>query len=217
MAAPQQKNSNVRLLTCPLDDEDTGDSDYRFLVDGRHVEYVSTATGTLCVFDVADRPFGNDLTWRVSSSFPHFPFEIGTTAMKPESRRITRLPHINGFATQAPVSNNKFLGHLILTEGTNGRIIGFIVEWLGGSRSAEPRNPGDCKKVLARLHQLGIKHGDINKHNFPDGPVQDGQVVLADFEAARRDFSHVELEDEMNALKDSLESTDARGGGIGAV
>ncbi|KAG6298723.1 hypothetical protein E4U09_000592 [Claviceps aff. purpurea] len=102
----------------------------------------------------------------------------------------------------------KFLGHV--TEGTDGRVIGFITEWLGGARSAEPRDLDDCKKALARLHQLGIKHGDINKYNFL---VRKGhEVALIDFEVSRLDCSHDELEEEMNALKDRLESTDPRGG-----
>ncbi|KAG6277512.1 hypothetical protein E4U47_007110 [Claviceps purpurea] len=102
----------------------------------------------------------------------------------------------------------KFLGHV--TEGPDGRVIGFITEWLGGARSAEPRDLEDCRKALARLHQLGIKHGDINKYNFL---VRKGhEVVLIDFEVSRLDCSHDELEEEMNALKDRLESTDPRGG-----
>ncbi|KAG6148187.1 hypothetical protein E4U28_004987 [Claviceps purpurea] len=102
----------------------------------------------------------------------------------------------------------KFLGHVI--EGPDGRVIGFITEWVGGARSAEPGDLDDCRKALARLHQLGIKHGDINKHNFL---VREGhEVVLIDFEVSRLDCSHDELEEEMNALKDRLESTDPRGG-----
>ncbi|KAG6277514.1 hypothetical protein E4U47_007112 [Claviceps purpurea] len=104
----------------------------------------------------------------------------------------------------------KFLGHV--TEGPYGRVIGFIAEWLGGVRSAEPRDLDDCRKALARLHQLGIKHGDINKHNFL---VREGhEVVLIDFEVSKLDCSHVELEEEMNALKDRLEGTDPRVGTI---
>ncbi|KAG6176324.1 hypothetical protein E4U27_005273 [Claviceps purpurea] len=102
----------------------------------------------------------------------------------------------------------KFLGHV--TEGPDGRVIGFITEWLGGARSAEPRDLDDCRKALARLHQLGIKHGDINKYNFL---VREGhEVALIDFEVSKLDCSHDELEEEMNALKDRLESTDPRGG-----
>ncbi|KAG6046285.1 hypothetical protein E4U39_001491 [Claviceps sp. Clav50 group G5] len=79
----------------------------------------------------------------------------------------------------------KFLGHV--TEGPDGRVIGFVAEWVGGARSAEPRDLDDCKKALARLHQLGIKHGDINKYNFL---VREGHdVVLIDFEMSKLDCS----------------------------
>ncbi|KAG6046282.1 hypothetical protein E4U39_001488 [Claviceps sp. Clav50 group G5] len=104
----------------------------------------------------------------------------------------------------------KFLGHV--TQDTNGRTIGFITEWLSGARSAEPRDLDDCKKVLDRLHQLGIKHGDTNKSNFL---VREGhEVALIDFEVSSLDSSHVELEDEMNALGNRLESTDPAGGEV---
>ncbi|KJZ73911.1 hypothetical protein HIM_06804 [Hirsutella minnesotensis 3608] len=275
MATPQQKNSNVRLLACLVDDDDTSDSDYRFLVDGRHVKYVSTAPGTFCGFE-DDRTFEPILLGELFPPFPTGNWNSGyvardsvtgkATFIKTENvlfagvkslwhnvkldeldfSRQDRLrqrvhvvthPKINGggpvlmklavwpweiasIETETAVYQYicdkgvgpKFLGHL--TEGKNGRIIGFIAEWLDATRSAEPRDLDGCKKALARLHQLGIKLGDINKHNFL---VREGHdVVLVDFEMARRDCSRLELEDEMNALKNSLESTDARGE-IGAV
>lgn len=60
------------------------------------------------------------------------------------------------------------------------------------------------------MHELGIKLGDINKHNFL---VREGHdVVLIDFEYAKK-CSIQELEDEMNALKESLETPTFPGGG----
>ena len=59
----------------------------------------------------------------------------------------------------------KLLGHLM--EGRGGRVIGFAVKWVPGARAAGPGDLEGCKKTLGRLHGLGIKHGDINKHNFP--------------------------------------------------
>lgn len=98
---------------------------------------------------------------------------------------------------------------VILTEAKDGRVIGFAVEWLQGARVAGPGDIESCKKTLARLHQLGIKSGDVNKHNFL---VRDGHdVVLVDFETARRNSSQ-ELEDEMSALENSLEDRSFRGG-----
>jgi hypothetical protein len=98
----------------------------------------------------------------------------------------------------------KFLGHL--TEGKDGRVVGFVAEWVQDARSAGPGDLESCRKALGRLHELGIKLGDTNKHNFL---VREGHdVVLVDFEKC----SPQELEDEMNALQESLEDPSFRGG-----
>jgi hypothetical protein len=102
----------------------------------------------------------------------------------------------------------KFFGHV--TEGEDGRVVGFAVERVQGARTAGPGDAEGCKKALGRLHELGIKHGDINKHNFL---VRDGHdVVLVDFETAKHNCSLAELQDEMSALISSLEDTSFRGG-----
>jgi serine/threonine protein kinase len=89
-------------------------------------------------------------------------------------------------------------------------VVGFVAEWLEGTRTAEPGDIDGCKKALSRLHELGIKLVDINKHNFL---VRDGNdVVLVDFEFAERDCPLSQLEDEMSRLKSSLEDTSFRGG-----
>ncbi|KAG6152853.1 hypothetical protein E4U37_003457 [Claviceps purpurea] len=273
MATPQQKNSDVRLLACLVDEDDAGSGDYRFLVDGRNVKYVSTAPGTFCGLD-CERTFEPILLGELLPPFPIGDWNNGRVARDPVTGKITFIrtekvqftgvesvwhnvkldeldsfcqvklkqrvhvvthPTINGggpvlmklavwpwevawIETETAVYQwicdkgvgPKFLGHL--TEGPNGRIIGFITEWLDGTRSAEPRDLDGCKKALARLHQLGIKHGDINRHNFlvREGEGHEDEVVLIDFDLARRDCSHVELEDEMKALKNNLESTNAQ-------
>jgi len=102
----------------------------------------------------------------------------------------------------------KSFGHL--TEGKDGRVVSIVVEWVQGARAAGPGDIEGCKKVLGRLHELGIKSADINKHNFL---VRDGHdVVLVDFETAKRNCSAQELEKEMSMLKSSLEDTIFRGG-----
>ena len=101
----------------------------------------------------------------------------------------------------------KFLGHV--TEGKDGRVIGFVAEWVQDARIAGPGDFEGCRKALRQLHELGIKLGDINKHNFL---VREGHdVILIDFEFAKK-CSPQELEDEMNALKGSLEDPSFRGG-----
>lgn len=100
-----------------------------------------------------------------------------------------------------------FLDHL--TEGKDGRVVGFVAEWVQDARAVGPRDLESCRKALGRLHELGIKLGDTNKHNFL---VREGHdVVLVDFEFAKK-CSPQELEDEMNALKECLEDPSFRGG-----
>ncbi|THY71161.1 alpha-galactosidase A precursor [Aureobasidium pullulans] len=55
-----------------------------------------------------------------------------------------------------------FLAHL--TE--EGRIIGFVMKHIANARHAEPEDLPLCQETLRRLHRLGIKHGDVNKHNM---------------------------------------------------
>lgn len=102
----------------------------------------------------------------------------------------------------------KFLGHV--TEGADGRVIGFVTEFIEGARTAGPDDLEVCERSLARLHAMGIKSGDINKHNFL---IRDGRdAVLIDLEFARQHCSPEELEQEMDGLKISLQDTSFRGG-----
>lgn len=102
----------------------------------------------------------------------------------------------------------KFLGHV--TEA--GRVIGFVMEFVDGARTAEPGDLAACQSILARLHALGIKHGDINKHNFL---VKNGTVVLVDFETAQKCSVKEELESEYRRLEQSLKDP-SRKGGVGS-
>jgi hypothetical protein len=84
MVAPQQRNANVRLLACLIDEEDTDDSDYRFLVDGQLVKYISTAPGAFRGAE-DDRTFEPIL---LSELFPPFPpghWNKGHVARDPET------------------------------------------------------------------------------------------------------------------------------------
>lgn len=271
MTAFQKMNVNVRLLACLVDDDDTDDSDYRFLVDGKHVKYVSTAPGAFLGAE-EDRTFEPILLGELFPPFPAGDWNQSHVARDPETGKavfvrtetvqlagvenlwhpmkfneldftqqdrlrqrvhISTHPEINGgkpvliklavwpweipsieieTAAYQWISDSgigpKFLGHL--TEGRDGRVVGFVTEWVEGARAAGSADIDGCKKALGRLHELGIKLGDINKHNFL---VRDGHdVVLVDFETAKRGCSPSELEEEMSALKSSLESTSFLGG-----
>lgn len=55
---------------------------------------------------------------------------------------------------------------------------------------------------------MGIKHGDINKHNFL---VQDDRVFLLDLETAEKCASLGDLEAEYRQLGESLQNPSLRG------
>lgn len=271
MMAPRESTTNVRLLACLVDEDDTSDSDYRFLVDGRHVKYVSTAPGTFRGAE-DDRTFEPILLGELLPPFPTGDWNQGHAARDPETGKATfvrtetvQFPGVKNlwhpvrlneldFTRQDRVRQRvhvsahpevqggrpvlvklavwpweipsieaetaayqwlsdsgvgpEFLGHL--TEGRDGRVVGFVAEWVEGARAAGSADVDGCRKALGRLHELGIKLGDINKHNFL---VRDGHdVVLVDLETAERDCSPPELEDEMSALESSLGDTSFRGG-----
>ncbi|KAL1897963.1 hypothetical protein Sste5346_003815 [Sporothrix stenoceras] len=101
----------------------------------------------------------------------------------------------------------KFLSHV--TE--DGRIIGFAIEYIEGARTAGPEDFPACQKALAKLHALGIRHGDINRHNFLIRE-SDGTAVLIDFEAAHKPATAEELKAEAELLKSKLEDESGLGG-----
>ncbi|KAI0197062.1 hypothetical protein EV127DRAFT_458310 [Xylaria flabelliformis] len=88
----------------------------------------------------------------------------------------------------------KLLGHI--TEA--GRVIGIILENVGDTRPAEPKDLKACRAALTKLHALGIKHGNIHKNNFL---VRGKKVVLVDFKGAARCVDKDELEAEYRLVR----------------
>lgn len=101
----------------------------------------------------------------------------------------------------------KFLGHI----SEEGRIIGFVIEQINDGRHATPEDLSLCQLTLRRLHSLGIKHGDINKHNFL---IHHGKATLIDFDSSIRDSDAKTLDDEFWMLQEELHDTSGRGGRI---
>jgi serine/threonine protein kinase len=101
----------------------------------------------------------------------------------------------------------KFLGHL--TE--EGRVIGFLIELISDCRHATPADLSLCQHTLAKLHQLGIKHGDTNKHNFL---IHHGKATLIDFDAAVRCDDPKLLINEFRMLEQELRDASSRGGAV---
>lgn len=92
-----------------------------------------------------------------------------------------------------------------------GRVIGFIMTRIIDCRHATPEDLNLCQLALSKLHQLGIKHGDTNKHNFL---IHGGKVTLIDFESASKSANATELEEELHDLQDQLRDTSGKGGRI---
>ncbi|KAF5572400.1 kinase-like domain-containing protein [Fusarium pseudoanthophilum] len=88
MMAPQERNTNVQLLACLVDDDDTSNSDYRFLVDGPYVKYVSKAPGTFLGAE-EDRTFEPTLLGELLPSFPAGDWNQGFVARDPEAGKAT--------------------------------------------------------------------------------------------------------------------------------
>ncbi|KAK0392555.1 hypothetical protein NLU13_2050 [Sarocladium strictum] len=247
MIAPQERKTNVRLLACLIDEDDTNDSDYRFLIDGQHVKYISTAPGTFRGSE-DDRTFEPILLGELLPPFPTGDWNHGYVAREPETGKATfvrtetvQLAGVKNcwhpvklneleFTRQERVRQRVHVSTHPEVEGGKPVLIKLAVwpweipsievetaayQWISDS-GVGPNFLGhltegkEGRKALGRLHELGIKLGDINKHNFL---VRDGHdVVLVDFETAKRDCSPLELEDEMSTLMSSLEGTSFRGG-----
>ena len=52
-----------------------------------------------------------------------------------------------------------FLGHI----SEEGRVVGFAMELIVDAQDAGIEHLSLCQQALKRLHQLGIKHGDVNR------------------------------------------------------
>jgi len=101
----------------------------------------------------------------------------------------------------------KFLGHL----SEEGRIIGFIIERITDYHHATPEHLSLCQLTLMKLHRLGIKHGDINKHNFL---IHDGKATLIDFDHSTQCNDANTLDEEFLTLPEELRDISGRGGKI---
>ena len=88
MAVPNQKNTNVRLLACLVDEDDTDDSDYRFLLNRQNVKYVTTAPGIFCKAEDC-RTFEPILLSKLLPLFPIGDWNKGHMAKDPKTGEIT--------------------------------------------------------------------------------------------------------------------------------
>lgn len=101
----------------------------------------------------------------------------------------------------------KFLGYM--TE--EGRAIGFMMEKVTNARHATTADHDACSQALLNLQELGILHGDVNKHNFLISPAG---VTLIDFDVARKSDEGDLLRSEAQSLMHHLGDTSGRGGSV---
>lgn len=100
----------------------------------------------------------------------------------------------------------QFLGHL--TE--DGRVIGFLMERITNVRHAGPEDLTPCQQALSQIHQLGIRHGDINRFNFL---IRGSKAILLDLDTAQKCDDQNALQEEFENLAGSLKDTSYGGGG----
>lgn len=100
----------------------------------------------------------------------------------------------------------QFLGHL--TE--NGRVIGLILERITDARYAGTQDIEICQEALSRLHDIGIRHGDINRFNFL---IRNSTATLIDFDTAQKCQNRDTLRQELGSLTLCLQDPSSRGGG----
>lgn len=98
-----------------------------------------------------------------------------------------------------------FLDHLV----EEGRVIGFLFERIPDFRHATPKDLPLFQQALSKLHQLGTKHRDINKHNFL---IHDGKVTLIGFHAVTRCNDARTLTDEFERVQQELQDVSGKGG-----
>lgn len=253
--------SNVQVLQASVDPDDV--SDFRILVDGRFVKYITIDAG---LYSLDDMCFGPSLVsllpplpsgdWNkahISQNFetgdPYFstisklqlpsvtntwhPSYIDHLMLRVEQKLRSNVYEVTCPSFTSPIIAKlarfewevpqleaetaaygwieglrvgpAFVSHL--TE--EGRVIGFLIARVTNSRHATIEDLPLCRSALAKLHELGIRHGDINKHNFL---IHEGKATLIDFDHASRPAREHELEVEYSKLQEELCDTSGRGG-----
>lgn len=252
---------DFRLLEASVDEE--AESEFRILVDGKFIKYLTIDPGLYDVDDMCFEPVfvtilpplpsGDWNTAQISRNTlngqPHFvgvvkaqlpavtnlwhPLQMeflelhmgeklrsnvyeatcsrfDSTIVVKFARFAWEVPHLDNETAAYQWINNhqigpKFLGHL----SEDGRVIGFIMERITDCRHATPEDLSTCQLALSNLHRLGIKHGDINKHNIL---IHNGKATLIDFENSTRENDANALDGEFRASLDELHDTSGRGG-----
>lgn len=251
---------HIKLLNYEVDP--SGEGEFRILVDGKFVKYLSIDAGLYNVDDLSFAPIfvsmipplppGDWNTGRISRNDadgePHFsevkkaqlpsvsrlwhPLQIDYLELRMgESLRSNiyeattphfdqpivvkfarfpfEIPYLDSETSAYQWIQNHQIGPQFLAHLTEeGRVIGFVMEHIINCRHAGPDDLALCQQALSKLHQLSIKHGDINKLNFL---IHDGRATLIDFESALQCDNAKVLEEEFRGLEKELSDTSWRG------
>lgn len=264
----QSESEGIKLLAVLVDPDGDEEDDYRFLVDRKHVKYVTIEAGALpaeihrsfapdVLRAIPEFPPGDWTTGRISkddrTGKPVFssissdklpavesvwnPIVVDHLELKKVARlrqNIHKVSHalfpepvifkLANFPWEIPfmeaetrayewIQNEdvgpRFLGHV--SEG--GRVVGFLIEDIAGASPATLDDLEACRIAIARLHRLGIRHGDVNRNNFL---VQrpEGKVTIIDFEAANKCDEQERLQAENEGLEESFRDPSNRGGTV---
>ncbi|KAI0183150.1 hypothetical protein EV127DRAFT_465155 [Xylaria flabelliformis] len=219
-------NTNPENLATLVDFYDVKEGEYRVLVDGKHVKYLTVdpvLIEILLPFPPGDWNEGH-ISKHLHTGHPFF--SRTTKSDLPgvknlwhhtqidhlELKQLDRITHplfespviakFIKFPWQTPYFEAETTAYDFLG-------IGLIIENVDGARAAEVADLPAFRSALAKLHSLGIVHGDINKHNFL---MHNGKATLIDFESARKSGNEVEFESEFQGLEHLLSDTSGRGG-----
>lgn len=257
----------IKLLAALVDPDGDEEDEYRFLVDEKHVKYVTIEAGALPA--EIHRSFEPDVL-RVIPEFPPGDWAKGRISKDPRTgkavfsslstdklpavesvwhpivvdhlelkilarlrQNIHKVSHVlfrepvifklANFPWEIPSMEAEtrayawiqdedigplFLGHV--SEG--GRVVGFLVEDIAGASPATLGDVGACRIALARLHLLGIQHGDVNRNNFLVQRPEGKKVTIIDFEMARKCDEQEQLQAENASLEESFRDPSNRGG-----
>lgn len=103
----------------------------------------------------------------------------------------------------------KFLGHLM----EEGRCVGLVIEFIKNARHAGPEDVDVCQDEMRKLHGLGLLHGDVNRHNFLVREVEGRKMVtVVDLETVVECTDEQAFEEEIDMVKEELQSTSKMGG-----
>lgn len=116
-----------------------------------------------------------------------FPWQI--PQIERETWAYSELAHYHRQHPDEPPIGPRFLAHLKEENNDDGRVVGFLLEKLGGEPACID-DLAECEALLGRLHGgVGLVHGDVNRYNFIVDRARrydhGADIRLVDFEHAR--------------------------------